>query len=118
MLALVDLLLSMPASSAICEQGFSEMKRVKTDWRSRMRNDTLIDLMRVKIESPSIEEYDPTPAVASWMVPRWMVQSKRTRRPGVSKNRPRKRQMPDSDDSEDWSLFELDSESDSEEMST
>ena len=36
-LQLVDLLLSLPASSADCARGFSLTKVIKSDWRSRLR---------------------------------------------------------------------------------
>lgn len=38
-LALVDINLSLPASSSDAERGFSEMKMVKTDWRCRLRTE-------------------------------------------------------------------------------
>ena len=33
LLSLIDLILTLPASTAECERGFSAMKRVKLDWR-------------------------------------------------------------------------------------
>ncbi|RXN37337.1 zinc finger protein 862-like [Labeo rohita] len=36
LLALFDLVLSLPPSTAECERGFSTMKQVKTDWRSNL----------------------------------------------------------------------------------
>ena len=38
-LSLIDLILSIPAHSADAERGFSEMKLVKSDWRSNLRSD-------------------------------------------------------------------------------
>ena len=35
-LALVDLLLTLPAATAIYEQGFSQMKRTKTEYRNKL----------------------------------------------------------------------------------
>ena len=43
-LSLVDLILSLPASTEDCERGFSQMKLVKSDWRSRLSTTTLCDL--------------------------------------------------------------------------
>lgn len=43
LLALVDLVLSFPASTAKCERGFNTMKQVKTDRRSNLKSDTLSD---------------------------------------------------------------------------
>ncbi|KAL7385187.1 hypothetical protein ABVT39_017250 [Epinephelus coioides] len=66
LLALVDLVLSFPASMAECERGFNTMKQVKTNWRSSLLSDTLSDLLMVQLSSPEIKEYDPTKAVMLW----------------------------------------------------
>ncbi|KAG7158374.1 putative hAT family C-terminal dimerization region-containing protein 21 [Homarus americanus] len=50
-LHLVDLLLSIPASSADAERGFSQVKLIKTDWRSRLTDDHLTDLMVVQLQT-------------------------------------------------------------------
>lgn len=65
-LDLVDLVLCMPASTADCERGFNAMKMVKSDWRSSLNCETLSDLLMVHLSSPSIKEFDPSPAVEVW----------------------------------------------------
>lgn len=40
-LILVDLILTVPASTADCERGFNQMKLVKSDWRSRLTSRSL-----------------------------------------------------------------------------
>ena len=65
-LALVDYILTLPASSAICERGFSKMKQIKSDFRSRMSSSTLTMLMRIILATPCIEEFDPVPAISLW----------------------------------------------------
>ncbi|XP_076441074.1 uncharacterized protein LOC143280324 [Babylonia areolata] len=65
-LKVMDFLLSLPSHSADCERGFSLMKRVKTDWRSRLRSDTLTDLMVVKLQSPDVSDFDPLPSINHW----------------------------------------------------
>ena len=75
-LSLMDLILSIPPSSADCERGFSQVKLVKNDWRSTLTNDSLNDLLMVQLETPSIEEYDPKPAIEYWI-----NDCKRKRRP-------------------------------------
>ncbi len=65
-LSLVDLILTVPASTADCERGFNQMKLVKSDWRSRLTSRSLCDLLTVQLSSPSIENYDPTPAIQLW----------------------------------------------------
>ena len=69
-LRLVDLLLALPPTSVPCEQSFSQMKLIKTSRRSRLAGSTLNDLMLVKLESGSIDEFDPEPHVARWEVRR------------------------------------------------
>lgn len=43
------------------------MKLTKTDWRSRLTDDSLSDLMVIKLDSPDVHEFDPNPALAVWM---------------------------------------------------
>ena len=43
------------------------MKIVKTDWRSRLTEDSLSDLMLIKLDSPDVQEFDPQPAIDVWM---------------------------------------------------
>ena len=44
-LSLMDLILSLPVSTAECERGFSWLKRTKTDWRANLGATSLNDLM-------------------------------------------------------------------------
>ena len=62
----MDLVATLPASSANAEQGFSIMKQAKNDWRSRLLSDKMTEIMRVKIHSPSINEFDPLSAIHLW----------------------------------------------------
>ena len=48
-LQLVDLLLSLSASSADCERGFSLAKVIKSDWKSRLRDTTVTNLMAIQL---------------------------------------------------------------------
>jgi hypothetical protein len=65
-LSLIDLILSLPSSSVEAERGFSLMKLIKTDWRSKLKDTTLSDLMVVKPESEPINTFDPNDAIAVW----------------------------------------------------
>ena len=60
---LVDLVLSLPASTAECERGFNSMKQIKSDWRSALGRDALNDLMTVILTSSDINEFDPKDAI-------------------------------------------------------
>ena len=60
---LVELLLVFPVSNATVERGFSAMKRIKSDWRNRLNEETLDNLMRISIEGPPLSGFDPQVAV-------------------------------------------------------
>ena len=65
-LLLLTVLLVLPMSTAVVERGFSAMKRIKSDWRSRLSPEQLSKLMFISIQGPLSEEYDPTIAIKSW----------------------------------------------------
>ncbi|XP_046905684.1 zinc finger protein 862-like isoform X2 [Hypomesus transpacificus] len=75
-LDLFDALLTIPATTADCERGFSVMKQVKSDWRSRLKGETLSDLLKTQLCSPDIKDFDPTKAIDIWH-----ADSLRSRRP-------------------------------------
>ncbi|KAL1007539.1 hypothetical protein UPYG_G00088090 [Umbra pygmaea] len=63
-LDLFDALLTIPATTG--ERGFSVMKQVKSDWRSRLKGETLSDLLKTQLCSPDIKDFDPTKAIEIW----------------------------------------------------
>jgi len=63
---LVHILLVFPISNAKVERGFSSMRRIKTDWRSSLGEDTLDNLMRITIEGPPLKDFDPKPSVEKY----------------------------------------------------
>ena len=52
-----------PATSDDYERGFSTMRQVKTDWRSKLHIIPLNDCMRISLEGTSIANFDPTDAI-------------------------------------------------------
>jgi hypothetical protein len=58
---LVEILFSIPISNAKVERLFSLMKRVKPDSRASLNESTLNNLIRICVEGPKFEDYDPTP---------------------------------------------------------
>lgn len=78
-LGVVDFILTLPSHSADCERGFSLMKRIKSDWRSSLNNDTLTDLMRIHLGTSAVEAFDPEPALRQWL-----ASSERRRRPEIN----------------------------------
>lgn len=67
-LGLMDLLHSLPPTSVQNETSFNQMKLIKTDRRHRLSQKHLNDLMMIRLQSPSIMDYDPTTAINKWMV--------------------------------------------------
>lgn len=63
---LMQLVLSLPASSSEAERGFSVLSVVKTDLRSRLSQGALNDLMIVKMCCAPITSFDPEPAFELW----------------------------------------------------
>ena len=88
MFALMDLVLTLPASTAECERGFSAMKVVKSNQRSSLNGDTLSDLLMVKLHSAEISSFDPHPAMELWKTHSLDAPKKR-RRPDYSSDRQR-----------------------------
>ena len=64
-LQLVEIVLVFPLATAV-ERGFSCMKRVKTDWRSRLEVPMLTKLMYISIEGASVQDYHAARAVQAW----------------------------------------------------
>ena len=56
------------------------MKHVKTDSRASLGENTLTNLVRINMEGPSLEEYDPAAAMQLWA-------SGRSRRPQQTKRK-------------------------------
>ena len=42
------------------------LKRVKTNWRRKLTNESLTDQIRMIIHAPSIDEFEPQEAVHLW----------------------------------------------------
>ncbi len=56
-LAVMDLQLTLPGSSAKCERGFRALKSLGTDVRSHLAKSALSDRLIIKLESPNIQKY-------------------------------------------------------------
>lgn len=66
-LGLIDLVLSLPATSVRNECLFSTMKLVKGKRRGRLANSTLDDLLLIAVQSPGINDFNPDDAIFHWM---------------------------------------------------
>ena len=65
-LVLVEIVLCIPVSSAICERGLSTMARIKSDLRARLTPDMLNFLMAVSIQGPEPMDYNAARAMELW----------------------------------------------------
>lgn len=67
-LALVDLLLTLPASSDEAARGFSQMKLTMMQRRPKLMLESVTDLMIIQMNSPDIKNFDPQKAIQLWNV--------------------------------------------------
>nr|XP_022291237.1 zinc finger protein 862-like isoform X4 [Crassostrea virginica] len=67
-LKIIHLTSCYPLSNAACERVFSTMKRIKSDWRCRLNNNTLNTLMRINMNEKafSLDVFEPRPFVTRW----------------------------------------------------
>lgn len=63
---LVDLILTLPASSAETERGFSQMKLSMMHLHSKLRSESVTDLMIIQMNSPDTRKFDPQKAIHLW----------------------------------------------------
>lgn len=59
LLVLCELCFSLPFTNGSVERMFSTLKLVKTDRRTRLHQDTLNDLLEVRLEGPPLESFSP-----------------------------------------------------------
>lgn len=55
---LVELCLCTPHSNAMLERFFSYLRVVKTDWRNKLSEGNLTDLMRIKVAGPTLDDFE------------------------------------------------------------
>ena len=68
LVCLVDFLGTFSLSSAEAERGFSQLKVVKTDKRSRLGQSQLEDQLLAKLEGPTLDKFNPIPVIEAWCV--------------------------------------------------
>jgi hypothetical protein len=67
-LTLIDLERSLPPTSILNETSFNQMKIIKSNRRHRLTNTHLNNCMVIRLESPTISQFDPSSAIDNWMV--------------------------------------------------
>uniref|UniRef100_A0A2I2YAI9 Sperm flagellar 2 n=1 Tax=Gorilla gorilla gorilla TaxID=9595 RepID=A0A2I2YAI9_GORGO len=65
-LTLVDLVLTLPASSAEAERGFSQMKWTKSHMHAKIKAEIMTDVLIIQLNSPDINNFDPRKAIRLW----------------------------------------------------
>ncbi|XP_017200164.2 sperm flagellar protein 2 isoform X2 [Oryctolagus cuniculus] len=65
-LRLVDLVLTLPASSAEAERGFSQMKRITSHTHAKVTSESITDTLIIQLNSPDINNFDPRKAIHLW----------------------------------------------------
>ena len=58
--------LLIPIHTSEVERGFSLMNRVKQDWRARLTNPTLNELLHISLLGPTCNEFEPMEAITLW----------------------------------------------------
>ena len=114
---MVELTFCIPLSNGHVQRCFSQLKITKTNRRVGLGEDRLDQIVRIRIEGPTLEKWEPTNAVKLW----W---TDKTRRVHASHSAPRKhkdKSQSQGDEEFDWSLSDsenwLESDSDSEKES-
>ena len=67
MMKLLELMIVISCSTAKVERSFSQLNLIKTAQRQSMSQDLLRDLMIIQIEGPSLEDFDPIPAIEHYL---------------------------------------------------
>ena len=66
-MALVEIMMTISTSTAVVERGFSHMNIVKSSTRTLLGNDTLNNLLEIKLNGESIKEFNPDEAIVHWL---------------------------------------------------
>ena len=65
-LAIVELLFCIPVANGHLERVFSQLKLIKTNRRTSIKEDTLDQLVRINVEGPPLFDWDPACAIQLW----------------------------------------------------
>ncbi|KAJ8000172.1 hypothetical protein DPEC_G00202080 [Dallia pectoralis] len=93
LVTLMNIYLVLPVSTAVCEKGFSTMKRIKSDWRTSLSSVQLQRLLFLSVEGPKLQNFN-----AGLVVEKWWTCSKRQRRPGFNPWESRRCRSEDTED--------------------
>ena len=66
-LSLIKIMMTISLSTAVVERGFSNMNLVKTSTRTLLGNDVLNNLLEVKLNGTSTNDFNPDPSIHHWL---------------------------------------------------
>ena len=66
-LAIIELLFCLPMANGRLERVFSQLKLIKNDRRTCLKEDTLDQLVRINVEGPPLSNWDASGAFELWM---------------------------------------------------
>lgn len=67
-LTLIDLVLTLPASSDEAARGFCQMKAAMMQKHSKLMFESITDFMVIQMNSPDISRFDPEKAIQLWNI--------------------------------------------------
>ena len=65
-LVIVELLFCLPMSNGHLEQVFSQLKLIKVNWHTCLKEDTLDRLIRINVEGPPLSKWNVSCAFELW----------------------------------------------------
>ena len=89
-LALAELLFSLPASNGKLERVFSLLGVIKVNKRSLLSNETLDDLLLLNSDKIPLDKFNPNPAIDLW----WSAKARRPSQKSRKLYKPRKSDQP------------------------
>ena len=65
--SVIKIMMTISMSTAVVERGFSHMNQVKSSTRTLLGNEALNNVLEVKLNGTSTNDFDPDPAIKRWL---------------------------------------------------
>ena len=65
--SLIKIMMTISMSTAVVERGFSHMNLVKSSTRTLLGDEALNNILEVKLNGPSTNDFNPDPAINIWL---------------------------------------------------
>ena len=66
-MSLIQIMLTISMGTAVMERGFSQMNIVKSSTQTLLGNETMNNLLEIKLNGPSIKDFSPATAILHWL---------------------------------------------------